>query len=88
MKVGFRHSFVKDLAGIKDKSLLRRVRAIIEAVEGPDSLDKIKGVKKLSGGGNYYRLRIGDFRVGIAMESDNIIFVRVIHRKDIYRLFP
>ena len=37
MKVGFRQSFTKDLAGVKDKSLLRRVKATIEAVEKAES---------------------------------------------------
>jgi mRNA interferase RelE/StbE len=45
-------------------------------------------LKKLKGGGNYYRLRIGDFRVGLSVEADKVIFVRVINRKDIYKYFP
>jgi mRNA interferase RelE/StbE len=88
VKVGFRQSFTKDLAGVKDKSLLRRVKATIEAVEKAEFLDQINGLKKLKGGGNYYRLRIGDFRVGLSVEADKVIFVRVINRKDIYKYFP
>jgi hypothetical protein len=59
VKVGFRQSFAKDLEGVKAKSLLRRVKATIETVEKAESLDQINGLKKLKGGGNYYRLRIG-----------------------------
>lgn len=88
MKVGFRESFSKDLAGIKDKSLLERVRVAIEAVEKAGSLSQINGLKKLKGGGNYYRLRIGDFRVGMVVEGNKIVFVRFINRKDAYRYFP
>jgi mRNA interferase RelE/StbE len=88
VKVGFRQSFSKDLEGVKDKSLLRRVKATIEAVEKAESLDRISGLKKLKGGGKYYRLRIGDFRVGLAVEGDKIIFVRFIDRKEVYRYFP
>jgi mRNA interferase RelE/StbE len=88
VKVGFRQSFAKDLEGVKDKSLLRRVQAAIEAVEKAESLGRITGLKKLKGGGNYYRLRIGDFRIGMAVEGDKIIFVRFINRKDVYRYFP
>jgi hypothetical protein len=47
VKVGFRESFSKDLAGIKDKSLLERVRVAIEAVEKAGSLSQINGLKKL-----------------------------------------
>jgi mRNA interferase RelE/StbE len=88
VKVGFRQSFAKDLKGVQDKSLLRRVKATIERVEKAESLDQINGLKKLKGGGNYYRLRIGDFRVGMAMEGDKIVFVRFSNGKDVYRYFP
>ena len=87
MKVGFRQSFLKELEGMNDK-LRRRVKAAIEEVEKADSLQQISGLKKLKGGGNYYRLRIGDFRVGLALESGKVIFVRLTNRKDIYRYFP
>jgi mRNA interferase RelE/StbE len=88
LKVGFRQSFAKDVAGVKDKSLLRRVKVAIEAVEKAESLSQISGLKKLKGGGNYYRLRIGDFRIGLAVEAGEVIFVRFINRKDMYRYFP
>jgi hypothetical protein len=38
VKIGFRESFSKDLAGIMDKILLRRVKETIEAVEKAGSL--------------------------------------------------
>ena len=78
MKVAFGESFSKDLAGIKDRSLLRRVKATIEGIGKAGSLDQINGLKKMKGGGNYYRPRIGDFRVGMTVEGDNIVFVRFI----------
>jgi len=52
VKTSFRQSFAKDLASVKDKSLLKRVKAIIETVEKAESLDRINGLKKLKGGGN------------------------------------
>lgn len=88
MNVGFRDSFAKDLKGVKDKSLLKRVREIIEAAERADTLDDLSNLKKLKGGGNYFRLRIGDYRLGVALENDTVIFVRFLNRKDIYKFFP
>ena len=88
MKVEFRESFAKDLKGVKDKGLLKRVKELIEAVESADSLMDTPNLKKLKGGGNYFRLRIGDYRIGIALENDTIIFVRFLNRKDIYKYFP
>lgn len=46
-------------------------------------------MKKLSGGsGDYYRLRVGDYRIGLEIEGEIIVFVRCLHRRDIYRYFP
>jgi mRNA interferase RelE/StbE len=87
VKVEFRESFAKDLKGVKDKSLLKRAKEIIEAVEEADSLVVISNLKKLKGGGNYYRMRVGDYRVGITLENDVVIFVRFLNRKDIYKYF-
>ncbi|MFL6208366.1 MAG: type II toxin-antitoxin system RelE family toxin [Pyrinomonadaceae bacterium] len=88
MNVAFEESFLKDLRGVKDKSLLRRVRELIEMIEQVQSQDMLTGLKKLKGGGNYYRLRIGDHRVGITIENQIVTFVRFLNRKEIYRFFP
>jgi mRNA interferase RelE/StbE len=88
VKVFFRQSFTKDLAKAKDKGLLRRVKIAIETLERAESLEQVKGLKKLRGVENYYRLRIGDFRLGLALEEGKVIFVRFLNRKEMYRYFP
>ena len=47
-------------------------------------------VQKLVGYQEYYKLRIGRYRVGIRLDFEERIveFRRVLHRKDIYREFP
>jgi mRNA interferase RelE/StbE len=88
LKVGFRDSFAKDLRGVKEKGVLDRVRDAIEAAEKADSLAELSNLKKLKGGGNYFRVRVGDYRIGIALEGDTLVFVRFLNRKDIYKYFP
>ena len=88
MKVEFRESFAKDLKGLQDKNLLKRAKEVIEAVEKADSLMNMPNLKKLKGGGNYFRLRVGDYRVGVALTDDTVVFVRFLNRKDIYKYFP
>jgi mRNA interferase RelE/StbE len=88
VKVAFRESFARDLKGVKDKGLMKRVKELIEAVEKVDSLLDMPNLKKLKGGGNHFRLRIGDYRIGIALEDDTVVFVRFLNRKDIYKYFP
>jgi mRNA interferase RelE/StbE len=86
--VRFKESFVRDLWNIKDKGLLTQVRELIEPVEQAPHLGQVANLKKLRGGGNYYRIRVGDYRIGLIVEGDAITFVRFLHRKDIYRYFP
>lgn len=88
MKVEFRESFAKDLKNIKEKGLMTRIREVIESVERAESLTELANLKKLKGGGNFFRVRVGDYRLGLALENDCIIFVRCLNRKDIYKYFP
>ncbi|MDQ3830054.1 MAG: type II toxin-antitoxin system RelE/ParE family toxin [Candidatus Tectomicrobia bacterium] len=88
MTVRFKESFVRDLRNIKDKGLLIRVRELIELVEQVQHLGQVANLKKLRGGGNYYRIRVGDYRLGLTVEGDAVTFVRFLHRKDIYKYFP
>jgi mRNA interferase RelE/StbE len=88
VKVEFRESFAKDLKGVTDKGVLSRAKEVIKAIEQADSLAELFNLKKLRGGGSYFRLRVGDYRIGVTLEDDTVIFVRFLNRKDIYRYFP
>ncbi len=88
MKVEFRDSFLKDLKSVKDKAILKKVKEIIETVENAHTLSGIPNLKKLKGQQYYFRLRVGDYRLGFAMKNEAVIFVRFLNRKDIYKYFP
>ena len=46
--------------------------------------------QKLTGYNSYYKIRIGDYRLGlyINVEEQIVEFQRVLHRREIYRKFP
>lgn len=88
MRVTFKASFAKDLRKIKDSRLKIRVGEVIGLVEKSSSLYEAEQIKKIMGAENDYRIKIGDYRIGLIFESDTVIFVRFLHRKDIYRYFP
>ncbi len=88
MNVEFKSSFARDLRKIKEQSVKQQVREAIAAVEAAPTLFEVPGLKKLSAGEHYYRLRIGDYRIGLAFESETVVFVRCLPRRDIYRYFP
>ena len=88
MQVEFRKTFKQDLRDIKDRKILERIRAAIEEVETANSLLSVANVKAIQGHVGYYRIRIGDFRLGLYVDSSVIAFVRVLHRKEMYRYSP
>ena len=88
MNLEFRASFVRDLKKIKDSKLKARIQEVIEAVEQAPSLQEIGSIKKLRGSDRYYRIRIGDHRIGLSIQENKVTFVRFLHRREIYRYFP
>ncbi len=88
MKIDFKKSFSKDLKKINDKNILKKVKAVIDTIETTPNLMEIKNVKQLTSGGKYYRIGIGVYRIGIKLEDETVIFVRFLHRREIYRHFP
>ena len=88
MTAAFRASFLRDVRKLRDAGLLARVQAATEAVEAADDLRGVPDLKKLSGASGFYRIRVGDYRIGVAAEGETAEFVRVLHRRDIYRAFP
>ena len=88
MKTEFKSSFAKDLRDIRDTKVLDRIRSVIETVEQVDALKDVPHVTKLQGEGDFYRIRVGDYRIGIILESETVVFVRCLNRREIYRYFP
>ena len=89
MRVGFRKSFAKDLKKqSRDKKLISKVRQIINKVEKANSILELKNLKKLKTEGSFYRIRLGDYRMGLVIDDDMVTIVRLSHRDEIYRYFP
>jgi mRNA interferase RelE/StbE len=86
--VKYRRSFAKDLARINSHSMKVRIHKVIDEVKNASSLLDLPNVKQLQGHSGYYRIRVGDYRLGLKARGDSVTFVRVLHRKDIYRKFP
>jgi mRNA interferase RelE/StbE len=53
-----------------------------------NSLQEIEDIKSMKGYRGRYRIRIGDYRVGIAVEGNTVEMMRVLHRREFYRYFP
>jgi len=80
--------FEKDADKIKDKNLLFAIADCIESIGKANSIRSIKNIKKLKGSGYFYRIRIGDYRIGLEIKNETADLIRILHRKDIYKFFP
>ena len=88
MKVEVQKSFEKDISKIKDKKLAEQIFAVIETLEKCNSLSEINHLKRMSSGNNYFRIRIGNYRLGLKEIKGSLVLLRFMHRKDIYAYFP
>ena len=64
MIVEFDKSFFKTLTKVKDESTFKKIKKCILKLENTKGLVNIKNLKKLTGFKSYYRIRIGDYRLG------------------------
>ncbi len=88
MELEFRESFLKDVSHIKEKGVKKKIAAVIAETKAASSLSAIRNMKKMESSEDYYRIRIGNYRIGIKLQAKTLIFLRCLHRKDIYRYFP
>ena len=89
MRVRREPSFNRDIRRVRDQSLLDRVNEKIAEIEATPSLRSISGVRRVNApSGNHYRIRIGDYRMGITLENDVVELHRLLPRDEIYRRFP
>ena len=88
MKTVFGSRFLKDLDKLPDAGVKSAVADVIEAVENAPNQTAIADLKKLRGYKTAFRIRVGDFRIGIFIRNGEVEFARVVNRKDIYKLFP
>lgn len=88
MKVEYHKSFERDLRRVRDQNLLDRVEAVLVGLEGSERLDSISNVKVMKGHPDYFRIRIGDYRIGLKRIDDGVRIIRFLSLGDIYRKFP
>ncbi|MCA4896860.1 MAG: type II toxin-antitoxin system RelE/ParE family toxin [Cytophagales bacterium] len=78
-------SFERDAKRLP-KDVQVRVKASIEKLRN-SSLQELN-LTKMEGAKNAFRLRVGDYRIGLYLEGDSVVLSRVLNRKEMYRYFP
>lgn len=88
MEVKFESAFEKDLRRIDNQKILRRLKFVVDETKTAADISAVKNLKKPRGYETFYRIKMGDFRIGIEIIDAEFIFTRFLHRKEIYRYFP
>ena len=88
MKLKITNQFDKEVSKISDKKLVQKILDAIELCQNAKAISDISNLKKLKGFETAYRIKIGDYRIGLVIEKSEITLSRFLHRKDIYRYFP
>lgn len=88
MNYEFEKAFVKDFRKLKNKELASSILEVVKQVSAAKTSNEIINLKKLSGYKSAFRIRIGDYRIGVIIEKNTVTFVAFAHRKEIYNQFP
>jgi mRNA interferase RelE/StbE len=89
LKILYARALVKDLEAVsRNPGVKKRLLKLIETLKAIDTLDELRHIKKIEGYDCYYRLRIGDYRLGLKLSGNTVELIRFLHRRDIYRRFP
>jgi mRNA interferase RelE/StbE len=88
MIIDYKASFLRDIKKLKDKKQAAILKEIISEIQSAKNYSEIKNIRKIEGSPNHYRIKTGDYRVGVVLTDDTLILVRFLNRKEIYRYFP
>ncbi len=65
MRVAFEASFTRDLKKSRNKRIYKKVQQVIVDVKSAQSIIDLVDLKKIQGHETYYRIRLGDYRIGV-----------------------
>lgn len=88
-KVEYTKRFLKDLAALPIQVQERIEPIVFRQLKSENPFD-LGYLEKMKGYPNKYKIRVGNYRIGITVEKNNqtLICQRIAHRKEIYRVFP
>ena len=88
MEIAFTKTFSKQIDAVRNESLKSQLVRVVQNVISANTLQDIVNLKKMKGHQTAYRVKIGDYRIGLFFEDGLIVFAYLAHRKDIYNRFP
>ena len=88
MNIAYSKKFLKQLAELPKTHRSKIEKFVFDDLKQAVALSKLGNIEKMQGYDNYYKVRFGDYRLGLHEDNGNIIIKVVMHRKEIYKFFP
>jgi mRNA interferase RelE/StbE len=88
-KVEYTKRFLKELSKLPKDVQIQAEKIVFDELLKTNPFN-LGCMERMTGYTDKYKIRIGDYRIGIAVDKQNqlIICQRIAHRKDIYKIFP
>jgi len=81
-------SFSRDVDALPDAKLRLRLREVLLGIEVAERIQQVPNVKKMKGHAKAFRVRVGEYRLGLFVDGHTVQLVRFLHRREVYRWFP
>ena len=88
MKVEYSKKFLKQLAAVPSDIRSNIESFVFEELVSASSIYEMGKVEKMKGYDGVYKVRFGNYRLGLVIENEIIIVKSVMHRREIYKFFP
>lgn len=89
MELRFTKTFLKDLAKVQPTKRRKQIEEFVfEKMPLSPSLEALGIAEKMTGYEDFYKIRFGDYRLGLNKTFSHVELIRVLHRKEIYKVFP
>jgi mRNA interferase RelE/StbE len=88
MEVSYSKKFLKQLAGVPGEIRVKIENFAFNELVSVSSVSSLGKVEKMQGYDGFYKVRFGNYRVGLVIENERITVKTVMHRREIYKFFP
>ena len=88
MEVLYSKKFLKNLSAIPSSRRKQIEDFVFNELPKINSVGEIGKAEKMHGYDGFYKIRFGDYRVGLFHNGKKVELKRVLNRKEIYRYFP
>lgn len=88
MKIAYSKKFLKQLADVPSQTREKIEQFVFAELVSVSSISQVGKIEKMQGYDGFYKIRFGDYRIGLQIENGTVILKTVMHRKEIYKFFP